>query len=127
MCFISVLMLRRAIDVDTLAGILNTLGYTTEIRESGGRRVVEARRGRAVVKSLIDGNKLKIETNDYGLNCLRDLDELIKTLYEDDLKPEVIEINSPYIYAYERRGRKAKKFFDEIGVETTEIYSGYCG
>ncbi|MEM2389999.1 MAG: hypothetical protein QW215_07150, partial [Ignisphaera sp.] len=71
MCFISVLLLRKMVDLDTIVGILKSLSYTIEIRESGGRSIIEARRGRARMWGTLDRDILKIETEDYGLDCLR--------------------------------------------------------
>lgn len=127
MCFISILLLRKMVDLDTIVGVLKSLGYTVEIRESGGGSIVEARRGRARMWSTLDRSILKIETEDYGLDCLRDLDEIYRALYEEDLKPEVVEVISPYIYVYEKRRRRAKKLFEKVGIEVEELYSGYCG
>ncbi|MEM2390166.1 MAG: hypothetical protein QW215_08010, partial [Ignisphaera sp.] len=98
-----------------------------EIRESGGRSIIEARRGRARMWGTLDRDILKIETEDYGLDCLRDLDEIYRALYEEDLKPEVVEVISPYIYVYEKRRRGAKKLFEKVGIEVEELYGGYCG
>ncbi len=127
MCFIAILMLRRIINVDTFVDILRNLGYSVLVREAGGRYVLEARRNKVKMKTLLNRDILKIETEDYGPNCIRDLDELYKALYEDDLQPEVIEIISPYIFAYEKKRMKTKKLFDRLGIETEEVYSGYCG
>lgn len=127
MCFIAVLRLVKPINVEVFAKILKDLGYTVEVREIEGEKVVEAKKNSAKLLSRITKDKVRVETNDYGADCLKDLDEIYKALYEEDIRPEVIEVVSPYIYAYEKRKHKAKRLLKEIDVEAEEVYSGYCG
>lgn len=127
MCFLAVLKLAKMIDEEMFAKILRSLGYVVEVKYSEGKKIVEARKGNATLKSYVDRDKVEVETNDYGSQCLKDLEEIYKAMYEEDLKPEVIEVVSPYIYARERKKRKAKRFLEELGIEAEEVYSGYCG
>ena len=127
MCFMVLLRLSKTISEEIFAEILKELGYEVEVRELDGRRVVEGRRGVAELRASVDKDFLKVETDDYGPRCTRDLDEIVKALYEKDLKPEVIQLVSPYITAYEKRRGKTKKLLEEIGIEAEEVYSSYCG
>jgi hypothetical protein len=127
MCFLAVLKLAKMIDEEMFVKILRSLGYVVEVKYSEGKKIVEARKGNATLKSYVDRDKVEVKTNDYGSQCLKDLEEIYKAMYEEDLKPEVIEVVSPYIYARERKKRKAKRFLEELGIEAEEVYSGYCG
>jgi len=82
----------------------------------GGKKVIEARKGIVILRSYVNGDNIEVKTNDYGPQCLKDLEEIYKAMYEEDLKPEVIEVISPYIYVREKRERKAKRFLEELGI-----------
>jgi hypothetical protein len=127
MCFLAVLRLAKMIDEELFAKILKSLGYIVEVRDFGGRKVVEARKGESFLRSYVDRDRVEIKSNDYGPQCLKDLEEIYKAMYEEDLKPEAIEVVSPYIYAREKKRRKTKRFLEELGIEAEEVYSGYCG
>lgn len=127
MCFLTILRLAKMIDEEVFAKILKSLGYDVEVRDFDGKKVVEARKKNTLLKAVLNGDEVEIKTNDYGPQCLKDLDDIYKALYEEDLRPEVVEIVSPYVYAREKRRRKAKRFLEELGIEAEEVYSGYCG
>lgn len=127
MCFLAVLRLAKVVNEEMFAKILRDIGYYVDVREIEGKKIIEARKGDIRAKASIHEDKIRVKTNDYGPQCLRDLDELYKALYENDLKPDVIEIVSPYVYVFEKRRRKAKKILEELGLEAEEVYEGYCG
>ncbi|MCC6057692.1 MAG: hypothetical protein LM568_02100, partial [Desulfurococcaceae archaeon] len=92
MCFLAVLRLVKMIDEELFAKILKSLGYIVEVRDFGGRKVVEARKGESFLRSYVDRDRVEIKSNDYGPQCLKDLEEIYKAMYEEDLKPEAIEV-----------------------------------
>lgn|GEM_PF-1858141 len=123
MCFLAVFRLRKAIDSFIFAKMLQDLGFSIDIRGS----VVEARRDRAMIRALIDRDRVEVKTNKYGEECLKDYEDIVKGLIELDTKPEVVYFTSPYIYGYEKRRGKLKKLIKELGLEAEEVYSGLCG
>jgi hypothetical protein len=116
-------MLRRLISLSEFEKLLKDLGFETVVRGS----ILEARKGDAKLKARLEGDKLRIETSDYGESCLRDYDAIYKDLVELDAKPEAIYLMSPYIYSYEKKRGITKKLLKKLGIEANEIYSGYCG
>ena len=127
MCFIAVLLLKRAIDEALFSKMLRDMGFEVSVREYGGRRVIEAHREKSRLKAVVEGNKVSIETNDYGPDCVKDYRDIFFGLEELDLDPKAVYVSSPYIYAYEKRRGRTKKLLEELGVEAEEVYSGYCG
>ncbi len=123
MCFLAVLMLKKAIDEHVFAKILQDLGFSVEVRKG----VVEAWRDRARMKVLLGSDRVEIRTNDYGSQCVKDYEALIRSLIELETAPEVIYFSSPYIYSFEKKRGRTKKFFEELGLEVEEVYSGRCG
>jgi predicted GNAT family acetyltransferase len=123
MCFLTVLRLAKLIEIGELEKLLKELGFEVVTRG----RVLEARRGEAKLRAFLEKNSLKIETNDYGEQCLKDYENIYKGLLEMDAKPEAIHFTSPYVYAYEKKRGSAKKLLKKLGLEAEEVYSGYCG
>ncbi len=123
MCFLAIFMLKKMIDIHIFAKLLQELGYSIEIRNN----VVEAWKNRARLRATLEYNRIRVETNDYGPECARDYEALIKGLIELDTKPEVIYFSSPYVYGFEKKRGRTKKLLEELGLEAEEIYSGRCG
>jgi hypothetical protein len=123
LCFLAVFRLRRVIDSYNFARILQELGFFIDVRGS----VVEARRDRAMDRVLIDRDRVEVETNNYGEECLKDYGYIVKWFIEHGTKPEVVYFADPYIYGYEKKRGKLKKLLKELSLETEEIYSGLCG
>ncbi len=127
MCFMAVLLLRKMIDEELFAKILQELGYTVSIRRVGDRKIVEARRDRAEVRISLEGKAAEIRTSDYGPQCVKDYTAILRALDEADADPKVLHLASPYIYAYERKRGKTKRLLQALDIEVDEVYSNYCG
>ncbi len=123
MCFLAVLMLKRMIDETIFANLLRGLGFRVEIRDG----VVEAWRDSAEIRARVEGDRLDIETDDYGPQCMKDYERILRGLIELDLDPKVIYFKSPYVYAYEKKRGKTKKLLESLDLEAEEVYSGRCG
>ncbi len=124
MCFMAVYLLREAIDSYLLARILERLGYNVRVRRSG---VVEAYLVDREIVARVEGDRVSLESSDYGEECLRDLEDIVYELKRKGLRPKLLVIKSPYIFGLEKKRGVTKKFLKRLGLDVSEEYSGYCG
>ncbi len=123
MCFMAMYLLLNAISSFDFARILEDLGYSVELKGD----LVIARRGSGVLRARIAGNKLAMETNDYGSRCLEDLSEIVDELRFRGLMPRLIVMKSPYVFAKEEEMGATRKLLNALGFDVKELYDSYCG
>ncbi len=127
MCFMAVLILRKMIDEELFAKMLQELGYAVSIRQVGSKKIVEARKDRAKMRISLEGSTIEIQTNNYGPECMKDYTAILRALDEADSDPKVLYLASPYVYAYEKKRGRTKRLLQALDVEAEEIYNNYCG